>query len=191
MKNKFLFDFFVKTAKLFNPSFVKYDDGELKVLNAKDKVDVFQAYSEIINDKIDCCEKIMNILKDKNMKEHDEYSFQVRRNNYLDMKRLKLDLQVEYYAKQDFVGHYRNRIKFYQEYTKELTEKAQQEMPAIAKDFERMIQFIPDGTKEKALTIGYLNRLTNQKHTVQTRNTLYREMSDWLTIIKKFEPKNG
>lgn len=189
MKNRFFIDCYIKLLKLFNVPTVRLRDGSVSVAQIGDKVDVFEAYSQIIREQIYVVDKKLGYYDSKMKEEKDfsEVSYIYTRGEYLKLKREKLDLQIEQYNKDEFVGQYKQRIKFYEEYTKELTEKANTEIQSLAQKLISLHSSLD--TKYAALVVGQVNRYYNTKLSIPQRNQLFQEMQDLFNSLRG-EPQN-
>lgn len=179
MKNKFLYDWYVKVSQLLGiPTKLPDSHTELKG-KMNDKVEIFNSLIVIIEDQIECKRQQMHHLS-KYMREHEKtkHQFWELKDAFLKLKREKIELEIERYSKADFVTNYQNRIKFYEEYSREVTEECRANLQLIVNKLSAMP--IPDDSKDAALLTGMLQRHKKGFKTQQEANTLYLQMKDYL-----------
>lgn len=189
MKNKFLYNIWTQINSLMGHELKSQDTPQQSANKVQDKIDVFETYGIILDDQIKCLNNIIEIEDAQNEKNKVETSGYWRvRFEVLSLKKQRLDLEVEKYAKKDFIHNYENRKKFYEEYNKELTERAGLIITEAATELERLLPFVPN-SKDKILAYGKLHRLVAQELTVPQRNQLFLEIEDLVNSLKHYEQK--
>lgn len=167
MKNKFLLDIAKKLSNLTNKEKVS------------DKVDVFTVEEQLLDEEIDCYNHLI-ALNEKYIQKGDTLIDWSNRLSLVRLKKQKLQAQVERLAKQEFIGQYQNRIKFYEEYFKEHTRQVNSDMLNVMAQLEELIPSLPEGSKKKAIAEAKYNIYLSQSSSQRQLNQLYDEVVDFL-----------
>lgn len=189
IQNKFILDAYKRMRQLFGDE-KEAETTESALRKSEDKVTVLRRYSEIVADQIDTNIKLIECFNQflETTKEKDPIVLLKLRREYLQLKRETIDLEIEYYSKMDFIGHYEGRIKFSEEYNKEYSKQVNANLEKEVKKLEAALPHIPETTKQKTLALGILHAYYTNTKTQEERITIYKKIIDLYNNIKIFIP---
>ena len=190
--NKYLRSIYDRLSKIFGDGrhYVETtDEGDFKM---QQKLPILNREARAIVSTIDCNNKLIECI-DKTLKDHEyNIDFLKLRREMLLLRKENIKLELEYYGKMDFVGQFENIIKLSKETAAEELKVANTNIDNVVKELEEALSIIPEGSKEKLLTISIHHEhfSSNKKLTNRQFTELYKRLIDMTLRNRQFAKKH-
>lgn len=189
--NKFLRSIYNRLAIIFHDKEHHVDSQEEADSKLQDKIPILNREARAILSLIECNNKIIECTENI-LKEHEyNIDFLKMRRESLLLAKENVKLDLEYYGKMDFMGEYSRIIKLSKETTEFEFKSANENILRVVKELEDSLAYIPDGAKEKILTIAMLHQHYSGAKTLTNREftELYKRLIDMAVRNRQYIEK--
>lgn len=178
--NKYLRSVYNRLSQIFGDKKSHVDLHEEAESKLEDKLPILNREARAITSLIDCNNKLIECIE-AILKGHEyniEYFKMLR--DVLQLRKENVKLELEYYGKMDFVDQYENIIKLSKETAAAELKQANENINNVIKELQEMLPSIPEGSKEKLLTISMLHEhfSSNKKLTSRQFTEFYKRLID-------------